>query len=392
MPVFTFGPIVADLAALADPTQGAVRLGRTLGFEWLVSLRSIGLPGSPNPHSRSSSASAAPSDPEPIPTLTASVPANSCDEDLVRSRTRSSRSSSPAKPGDSKTSALCSEPLLGPLLATAGGKPTLGHRQRRRAAELLNALDSPTRVRRLYNQESKASLYCLAPATLYARALLELIELYNDTPPLAICARCNFLFVTQRKGDRHCRRYIWPAQGGENIAGCLYDHNQTPTRARLESDARRRESKKLQMRVSRLTHDLGHNHATTRRAQSRVRTMETRSPRRPRTASDAGCPHPTCSRTHATDEPRPTRPAWDRQGRCDESKGSIRVVPDGVAATTAGQARTHELHRFCRRRRRPDAPFRRGRDCGRRPTRRLPRRPRRRARGRDGAVQLASPR
>ena len=31
------------------------------------------------------------------------------------------------------------------------------------------------------------------------------------------------------------------------------------------------------------------------------------------------------------------RPASDMQGRCDESKGSIRVVHDGVAATTAGR-------------------------------------------------------
>src|SRR5262249_138562 len=56
------------------------------------------------------------------------------------------------------------------------------------------------------------------------------IELYDEMPPVAICRRCDRLFVPQRKGEKCCRRYIWPAGGGENIAGCVYDDD--PTRAR----------------------------------------------------------------------------------------------------------------------------------------------------------------
>src|SRR5580765_8280785 len=45
MQVSTSGPMVGDLAALAEPTyETVVGLGRTLGFEWLVSLVEIDPP------------------------------------------------------------------------------------------------------------------------------------------------------------------------------------------------------------------------------------------------------------------------------------------------------------------------------------------------------------
>jgi hypothetical protein len=152
------------------------------------------------------------------------------------------------------------------LLATAGGDPKPGHRQQQRAAELLNALASPVPVRRFYDASNSTSVYCSVPENLYARALLELVELYNDTPALAICARCNRLFVPQRKTEKYCRRYIWAA--GETIAGCIFDDRPTATRAQLNSEARRREYKRLQMRVSRLAHNLGPRAASTMRARA----------------------------------------------------------------------------------------------------------------------------
>jgi hypothetical protein len=132
---------------------------------------------------------------------------------------------------------------------------------------LLNAIDLPVRTRRYYNDASATSVYCPAPTNLYGRALLEVIELYNETPRLAICARCSRLFVPQRNGEKYCRRYIWPSEGGEHIAGCLYDEMPTRRRVQLDSEAHRREYKRLQMRVSRLVRSRGPEAASTRRAR-----------------------------------------------------------------------------------------------------------------------------
>jgi hypothetical protein len=123
-------------------------------------------------------------------------------------------------------------------------------------------------MKRVFDSATSTSVYALAPTDLYTRALLELIELLNDQPPVAICAHCKRLFVQQRKGDKYCRRYIWPIRSNEVIAGCLYDSNPTPLRASLESRTRRNESKRRQMRVARLAKDLGRDHPDTRREQA----------------------------------------------------------------------------------------------------------------------------
>ena len=113
---------------------------------------------------------------------------------------------------------------------------------------------------------------------LYARALLELIEFYNEMPPVAICARCRRLFVRQRNDEKYCRRDIWRVHAEENIAGCFFDENPTPTGARLNSEARRREYKKLQMRVIRYTNRLGDTHTTTRKARAEPKQWQQSNP------------------------------------------------------------------------------------------------------------------
>jgi hypothetical protein len=268
--VYTFGPIVADLAALAEPTRDVVvRLGRTLGFEWLVSLVEIDRPAGIE---------------EPALALflrerydlrpgTAPNPYGVRDGELVRRRAHAIPDGLLAQFVASEAGRLeyigtSLRRLVAPLLSTAAGHSKPSDSQQQRAAELLNALASPTRVQRFHNRVAQTPVYGLVLTNLYARALLELIELYNDTPPVAICARCNRLFVPQRNGEKHCRRYVWPWSGGEPIAGCLFDDNPTPMRAELNSEARRREYKKLQMRVLRLTDSVGPNAASTRRARA----------------------------------------------------------------------------------------------------------------------------
>jgi hypothetical protein len=273
----TVGPLAADLAALAHPTHDTVvRVGRTLGFEWLASLAAIdrtdGLdqpalttflqeryaltPGvEPNPFG-TRSGSLVRQHPRPIP-----------DQVLAEFATREA--------GRLEYIGNTIQSLATPLLATAQGKTRPAARQRQRAAELLNALHTPIQLQRFKDTKTKQSIYGLVPRNLYARALLELIELYDDTPPLAICARCTRLFVRRRNNDKYCNRYIWPAQGGENIADCVFDKNPTPTRTRLESkahrrhdkEARRRAYKKLQMRAIRAANELGPKHPETIEAE-----------------------------------------------------------------------------------------------------------------------------
>jgi hypothetical protein len=267
--VFTFGPVAADLAALAEPSYDTVvRLGRTLGFEWLVSLVEIDRP----PEIDEPALAVFLREHYALRPGVAPNPYGVRAGKLVRRRPR-------ALPAQLISEFVAGEAgrlehwgttlqwLVAPLLSAARGRPKAAQRQQQRAAELLNAIDAPIRVRRLYDQQSEQTLYGLVPTNLYARALLELIELYNDTPPVAICARCKRLFVPQRKGERYCRRYIWPTGAREQIAGCLSEYTKA-TQAQLASDARRREYKRLQMRVVRLAATHGETHPRTKEAHA----------------------------------------------------------------------------------------------------------------------------
>jgi hypothetical protein len=270
MSVYTQGPIVADLVSLADPTyEIVVRLGRTLGFEWLLSLVEIGRPeGLAEPalavFLREHYALRPGFAPNPYGVRA---------RQLVRKRPRAIPKEVIAEFTTSEAGRLADVAetlrwLVAPLLATARGTAQPADQQHDRATVLLNALDTPVRLHRFYDGPDKNSLYCSVPTNLYARALLEVIELYNDTPLLAICARCERLFVAQRKDNKYCRRYTWPADGGENIAGCLYDEWPTRRRAELDSEAHRREYKRLQMRVARSADKAGTSDPSTRQAQA----------------------------------------------------------------------------------------------------------------------------
>jgi hypothetical protein len=270
MAAVTVGPLVADLAALAHPTpETVIRLGRALGFEWLASLVVIDRPrGVDEPelatflHKRYALRPGV--SPNPF-----GIRAGK----LARQQARSIPTQVISQFVGSEAGRLgyvgkTLQSLAAPLLASAKGDPKPGVREQQRASELLNALEEPIRVQRFYTTRTERPIYWLAPRNLYVRALLELIELYDDTPPLGVCARCTRLFVRQRNNDKYCQRYIWPAFGREYIAGCIYDHNPTPTRVRQASEVRRREYKKLQMRAIRTANDLGPQHAIARRAKA----------------------------------------------------------------------------------------------------------------------------
>jgi hypothetical protein len=265
----TVGPLVADLAALAHPTQDTVaRLGRTLGFEWIASLVAIDRPdGLDEPELTSFLLERYALEPGAAPN-----PYGICARDLVRQRPRPipGRILSAFAAGEAgrlEYIGTTLSSLVAPLLAGANGEAKRHDRQQRRAAELLNALEEPLHLQRFNDARTNRSIYGLVPRNLYARALLELIELYDDTPPLAICARCKRLFVRRRNNDKYCNRYIWPVHGREYIAGCNFDKYTTPTRARLQSEARRREYKRLQMRVMRAADELGQEHPQTIQAE-----------------------------------------------------------------------------------------------------------------------------
>jgi hypothetical protein len=268
--VVTVGPLVADLAALARPTHETVRrLGRALGFEWLASLVAIDRPdGLDEPELATFLQRRYALRPGLAPNPFGVRAGN-----LVRQQARPIPSQVLSQfvtreAGRLEHVGKTLQSLAAPLVASVNGKTISGARKQQRAAELLNALDVPVYLQRFRDARTKKSIYGHAPRNLYARALLELIELYNETPSLAKCPRCERLFVRRRNNEKYCNRYIWPAEGGEYIAGCIYDHNATPTRARLESEAHRREYKKLQMRSIRTANQLGPQHATAKQARA----------------------------------------------------------------------------------------------------------------------------
>jgi hypothetical protein len=291
MEASSYGPFVADLVALADPTdETIVRLGKTLGFEWLVSLVEIGRPEDLNEPAlgaflRNHYALRPGYAPNPY-----GVRARK----LVRKRPRQIPRALITEFTTSEAERLRIvgdelKRLVEPLLASARGDPQPADQQHERATVLLNALDSPMPVHKHRDVPNQRSVYCSVPTTLYARALLEVIELYNDTPPVAMCTSCDRLFVPQRNDQRHCRRYVWPGDGGEIVAGCIYDKYPSPARAQLDSEARRREYKKRQMRLRRMTQEYGPDAESTRRAREEFEEWKRTNPinrgRRPKPMS-----------------------------------------------------------------------------------------------------------
>src|SRR5262245_29999157 len=282
MAAITYGPVAADLLALRRPTlETVVRLGRTLGFEWLASLATIDPPTDHNPPPTlatflndrySLRPGVAPNPfgiragelvrrhPQPIPTD-------------VLTEFAALESGRLAYIGTTLRYLL--EPLLRPLIPQA--QPATREEEERaearqawaadRAAVLLTALGSPIKLRRLRDPTTSTTIYAHAPHDLYTRALLETVELYNERPPLALCSRCRRLFVPRRKDEKHCRRHIWPVGGEEQIAGCVFDDNRTATRANLDARAHRTAYKRHQMRVIRATEAHGPNHQKTQEAR-----------------------------------------------------------------------------------------------------------------------------
>ena len=269
MAAFTYGPVAADLVALAAPSVDVIkRLGGSLGYEWVASLveidRPVGLPPSelanylkqrwalrpgtaPNPFAVRRGQLSRPR-PRPIPAQ------------LLADFTASER-------GRLESIATTIEPLVRGLLAVANGKPWQTDRAQERAAALLTALGQPITLRRFHEPNRQTPSYTLEASNLYTRALLEIVELYNDQPALALCASCKRLFVPRRYGQKHCQRLVWPFGDEEAIAGCRLDQHPPVGRARLDARQRRNEYARLQMRLKRRTQTHGPDHQDTTQAR-----------------------------------------------------------------------------------------------------------------------------
>jgi hypothetical protein len=191
MAAVTVGPFVADLAALARPSdETVIRLGRALGFEWLASLVAIDRPNGLD-------------EPE-LPTflheryaLRPGVTPNPFGiraRKLVRQQARPIQTHVISQFVNSEAGRLehvgkTLRSLAAPLLASAKGDTRPGTRQQLRASEVLNALEEPIRAQRFYHTRAERPIFGLAPRNLYVGGLLELISLFDEMPPLGICAR-----------------------------------------------------------------------------------------------------------------------------------------------------------------------------------------------------------
>jgi hypothetical protein len=264
--VVTYGPIATDLIALAEPILDTVtRLGRTLGFEWLVSLVTTDrLQGLPEPalasylHKQFA--------------LRPGVQANPYR--FVRGRLRRPRPD--PLPIDLLTTFVAEEhgrltdigngihDLCWPLLEVAKGADWDVTWQPERAAIRFNALRPSLKLSRVTGPVGTEHL--LTATDLYTRALLEIVAIYDQRPPLAICRRCDRLFIPERSQERHCRRFIWDARSGELVATCTPALT-TLADTKFTAAVRRREYKKHQMRVRRLRERLGADHPNTQKAQ-----------------------------------------------------------------------------------------------------------------------------
>jgi hypothetical protein len=288
---FTFGPLAADLTTLEHPTIDVVtRLGKSLGFEWLASLAEIDrdddLADSVlHAHLKSRYALQPGSAPNPfairggelIQQRVQALPLKLLSDFVAGERGRLEYV------GSRITS------LVKPLLTVAASGRWNVTWQPERAAELLTALAPEMRVRPMRLSDEQR-IFGLEAPNLYARALLEIVELYNDRPPLALCLRCQRLFVPRRRSEKYCRRFTWPFGGGEAIAGCRLEDAPTARRAQLDAEARRRDYRRLQMRVSRRESEYGPNHIQTLRARKEFAEWKAAHPaplgRRPRTSPE----------------------------------------------------------------------------------------------------------
>jgi hypothetical protein len=278
--VFTYGPIAPDLVALRKPTlEQVIELGRRLGFEWLTSLVMLGdrphglgepplarylrdrydlSPGvAPNPFTVRRGKLVRPNH-EALPRML-------LEGFLAAERGRLQQIGTTLH-------SLC-QPIEH---AATSGVWEIGRRQRR-AAELLNALGSPLKVARTSNLERTRENYTLRTTDLYTRALLEIVQLYDERPLLARCAACGRVFVPGREGQRKCRRYSWDIVTHNLLATCTTTET-TKTQARRQAAARRKQYKKLQMRVHRLSERLGPHHPETKRAQKEFLEWQKQNP------------------------------------------------------------------------------------------------------------------
>ena len=278
--VSTSGPIAGDLVALATPTPELVaRLGRSIGLEWVASLveidRPAGLaqsnltrylhehhdlrPGSAPTGLAVRRGGFVRRRPQVVP---AALLADFVAEEY----------------GRLKWMGQTIRRLVKPLVAAANGRAWDVGWQPERARDLFNALEPSLKLRRLAKPASEWPIYGFDFPNLYARALLEIIELYADRPRLAICSRCRRVFVAQRRGQEYCRRYtrLWP--GGEPVGGCLFDRVSSPLRAEIDAQSRRREYSRLQMRVSRRTKAYGPSHPRTKEAVDEFKAWKKSNP------------------------------------------------------------------------------------------------------------------
>jgi hypothetical protein len=259
--VVTYGPIAADLIALADPTVETItKLGRGLGFEWLASLVLLPdrLPELPQP-----SLARYLDDRYALRPGVSANPFGVREGKLRRRRTEPLPTELVAEFAATEKGRLqqigdAMLDLCGPLMHVAeGGEWKLGAYEER-AVKRFNALGIPLRLSSVVAPGESRRTHVLIAPNLYARALLEVVQLYDDRPQLALCPACQRLFVPAREKQVRCRRFTWHAITGEVIATCT----SAITRAELAHAAtiRRREYKRFQMRVIRLRNRLGADH------------------------------------------------------------------------------------------------------------------------------------
>jgi hypothetical protein len=268
MAAFTYGPITGDLVALAKPGPELInRLGRSLGLEWVASLVEIDRPrglgeATLTRYLRGQFGLKPGFAPNPFAVRRGN---------LVRQRMQTVPTALLADFASEEYGRLeligkAIRPLVTPLLAVATGRPWRIRDQQERASVLFNALEPPLKLRSMLEPALERRTYSLEFPNLYARALLEIIELYDDRPRLSICSRCGRLFAPDRKAQKYCGRYTWHWRGGEPIGGCIVDGDHSARRAELDAQSRRREYMRLQMRVSRHTKAHGQDDSRTKQA------------------------------------------------------------------------------------------------------------------------------
>lgn len=266
--VVTYGPLAADLTVLAKPTtQIVIQLGRTMGFEWLLSLvlTPDRLEKLPEPelarYLRDRYA------------LKPGVRANPFN--ITRGELRRPRAQPlpleliagfvTAERGRLAEIGQTLVTLCKPLLHAAEDGKWQVDGEDDRAALLFNAFSSSLKLTRVTSAGGRTQ-HLLQPTDLYGRALLEIVDIYDTRPPLAICPDCQRLFIPNRPEQQRCRRHLWLTDTGEPLTTCTTRHTST-TAAKLDGAARRRDYKKHEMRVRRSRDRLGPDHPDTQQAR-----------------------------------------------------------------------------------------------------------------------------